>query len=131
MVRRPAVTYAEANASPARPLGLVRESDAPDALVPAAFRQRVFRYRKPIGGCRAWYALSPAGELLAPGLCVVWPDDDEAKIVAKLVAAARAADRPNLQLVRERPTASGLSPAAFVRLLNGARPLARAPLPRA
>lgn len=62
----------------------------------------VYRYRHRIEGHAAWYALTSSGEMIAPGLRIVWPHETEAEVVEELDDALRVADpvRPSyLQLV--------------------------------
>lgn len=106
-----------------------RRTDAP---MPSL--EGVYRYRRLVNGCRAWYALNAAGEMLAPALRVVGAGESEASVVAELretmIAARRAASMRVVQGGAEhvehsltpRPAAASLSIDSFVRLLRVQQP---------
>lgn len=103
---------------------------APPQQEPA--RPRVFRYRRKIGGCSAWYALDRDGRLVAPGLRIVWPGEHESDIVVELLDALAEHERKRLRVITTPPRRQPrLSSAAFVRLLtHGVRQRSAPALPR-
>lgn len=73
----------------------------PAVPAPASLRG-IYRCRRRIGGCAAYFAKDSRGQLVAPGVRIVQPDERETLVVVELKALLDAADpvRPHLRLVK-------------------------------
>lgn len=78
----------------------------------------VYRFRKLVGGCPAWYALNDDGEML--DFQVIRAGMDETHVVAELVRLVLGprAHIPAIKLVRDLPAGASMDAGAFVRLLK-------------
>lgn len=104
----------------------------PNANEPLSEVEGVYRYRKPVGGRTAWYAMNAAAEMI--DFRIVDQQESEVSVVADLIVALRGEDarKPFLKLISSRHSASAsISPALLSRIFQHRLLATRAVPPKA